>query len=78
LLLLILLKLCTRDRRKGELLRIKLSACTEDGIEFRNNKNPDDLHPIEWTPQLKSIIHEIESLPPRRIGSAYIIHQQAW
>lgn len=66
------LKLCTRGRRKGELLRIKLSDCTDDGIEFRNNKNPEDLYLIEWTPQLKAIVQEIKSLPPRRIGSSYL------
>ena len=66
------LKLCTRGRRKGELLRIKLTDCTEDGIEFRNNKNPDDIYLVEWTPNLKSIVNELKSLPPRRIGSAYL------
>ncbi|MCY4426619.1 MAG: hypothetical protein OXC05_06265 [Halieaceae bacterium] len=66
------LKLCTRGRRKGELLRIKLTDCTDDGIEFRNNKNPDDIYLIEWTQNLKLIVNEIRSLPPRRIGSAYL------
>lgn len=66
------LKLCTRGRRKGELLRIRLSDLKEEGIEFQNNKNPDDAYLVEWTPELRAIVTEILSLPPRRIGSAHL------
>ena len=54
------------------MLRLKLTDCSDDGIEFRNNKNPDDIYLVEWTPNLKSIVNEIKSLPPGRIGSAYL------
>ena len=64
------LKLHTKGRRKGELLRIMRSHLTEEGIVFVNNKRTSDRFRVKWTPQLRAIVDEIISLHPARVGDA--------
>lgn len=66
------LKLLTRGRRKGEILRLTVNHLTKDGIQFRNNKPPYDEYLVEWTPELRTVVEEILAIPPRRIGSAHL------
>ncbi len=68
----ILLKLATKGRRKGELLRIRLDHLLVDGIAFVNNKDPDDRYILEWTDRIRDIVDQVKAIPPRRIGSAHL------
>lgn len=68
----IMLKCFSKGRRKGELLRIRAHDLTEDGIAFRNNKNPNDFFTVAWSPALRLIVEELANLPPRRVGNCYL------
>jgi integrase len=50
-------------RRKAELLRIKRSDLTEDGIRFTDAKNKDRSFIIAWEPETRAIVKEILRLP---------------
>lgn len=58
------LKLHTRGRRKGELLRIQHSHLDEEGIVFVNNKRASDRFRIRWTEPLRQIVNGIIVLQP--------------
>jgi integrase len=58
-------------RRKGELLRVRLSDLTEEGIRFHNNKQPYDRFIVEWTPETRRIVQSISNLK-RPIASMYL------
>lgn len=58
------LKLHTRGRRKGELLRIQHSHLTEAGITFTNNKRNTDRFLVKWTAPLRKIVTEVVELHP--------------
>ena len=58
------LKLHTRGRRKGELLRIQHSHLDEEGIVFVNNKRASDRFRIRWTEPLRQIVNGIIALQP--------------
>jgi integrase len=62
------LKLHTKGRRKGELLRLMRSSLTEEGIVFVNNKRKSDRFIVPWTPTLKAVVEEIIKLHPSRVG----------
>jgi len=68
--------------RRGDLLRLKLSDIREDGIHCELSKTrkssgvrctflwvDDEGQPVE---ELRSVIDEILSIPPRRIGDAFL------
>lgn len=65
----IMFKLHTKGRRKGEILRVMTDDLTDDGIRFVNNKNPDDIFTVGWTPELRLIVKEILESHPPRIGN---------
>ena len=58
-------------RRKGELLRVRLSDLTKTGIRFVNNKEPYDSFIVEWTPETERIVSSIVNLK-RPIASMYL------
>lgn len=58
-------------RRKGELLRVRLSDLTDTGIRFRNNKEPYDNFVVAWTPETRRIVHTLINLK-RPIASVYL------
>ena len=58
-------------RRKGELLRVRLSDLTTAGIRFVNNKEPYDSFIVEWTPEIRRIVDSIATLK-RPIASMYL------
>ncbi|MBL4712003.1 MAG: hypothetical protein JKX75_05830 [Gammaproteobacteria bacterium] len=64
------LKLHTRGRRKGELLRVKHSDLLDDGIAFVNNKRATDRFIVKWTPEIRAIVKEIIELHPQRLGDS--------
>jgi hypothetical protein len=64
------LKLHTKGRRKGELLRITRQDLVDEGIVFTNNKREGDKFIVKWTPDLRAIIKEILSTHPARLGNA--------
>ena len=65
----VMLKLHTKGRRKGELLRLTTDDLLDDGIQFTNNKNKKDRFIVRWTPELRAIVQEILASHPPRIGS---------
>lgn len=64
------LKLHTRGRRKGELLRIRRSHLTDEGILFTNNKRRSDKFLVSWTPELRKIVQELLDIHEPRVGDA--------
>jgi integrase len=58
-------------RRKGELLRVRLSDLTDTGIRFRNNKEPYDNFVVEWTPETRQIVQALLNLK-RPISSMFL------
>jgi len=59
-----------------DILQLKLSDLKEDGIHFqrqKTNKKTGKRFIIEWgNGELKSLIEEIKSFPPHRIGNAHL------
>lgn len=66
------LKLHTKGRRKGELLRLKRSDLTPEGLVFTNNKRVTDRFRIRWTPELKALVEEIIALHPQATENSYL------
>jgi hypothetical protein len=66
------LKLHTKGRRKGELLRVMRSDMTEEGIVFTNNKRDSDRFIVEWTSPLRKLVTEIIDIHPTRIGDCHL------
>ncbi len=58
-------------RRKGELLRVRISDFTESGIRFSNNKHSNDSFIVEWNPEIRRIVHSLLNLK-RPIASIYL------
>lgn len=67
--------------RRGDLLRIKLSDLKQDGIHITPNKTKDSSgvsQIFEWSEdenghsELRSVTNQIKTVPPRRIGDAFL------
>lgn len=66
------LKLHTKGRRKGELLRLKRTDLTTEGLVFTNNKRTVDRFRVRWTPELHVLVEEILSLHPQGTENSYL------
>lgn len=59
--------------RRIDILNLRMSDLRDDGIHVTPSKTRDTTGKkliIEWVPELKELVDEIKSIPPRRIGNA--------
>ena len=68
------LKLHTKGRRKGELLRLKRSDLIDSGIRFTNNKRKDDQFIVAWTTELHEIVDELIKIQAPRVGDCELFY----